>query len=394
LTWKAVDEYSEKYKEWQAGPVAVLPVAQHAAPVPPVASVAVDHVPPVVAAGPPVLSGAIAVPPVQPGPSMQFDAIPVRASAPIVPPTAAITTADMERALAESPSSLPQILAAIAGRAQPRGSSWYSDATDGVTMSPRDMLVETSLNKLAAGKYVDPVSLDSTSLSWIMFKAPFATPGLEASSNGTMVVRANTRLPDTAGVFEAHRVFGGYLKLIELASNDLQQRFSAFYLGQMLKVLNLVQSISYATELSKGTLFKHFLLKTVGITNLVEAYNGSSMLFMELLVRQTSQPPMISLADPSARRGTKRAAPSVASQSRGGPAVMSASSSRDPKVRQVSVKPCKSRCDTGISCAYEDCIFSHACVSCGQNHPASACSAWVPAKGAAAMALISAPRRR
>jgi hypothetical protein len=394
VSWTSLDEYSESYKEWQeAGPDAV-PAGPGAPPVQPVgpAVPSVDPVGPAALPGPPV------------GPAAQFVAplgqpeAPIALSVPsIVPSAVNFTPADVNAALAEDPSALAQILAGLTNNKGPaRPSSWYNDTAEGYLKSPLDKHLEASLNTLYAGSYVEPVSLDSVSLNYLKFKAPFANPGFE-SSNGTMVVRANTRLPDTGNVFDAHRVFSGYTKLIELASNDKFQRFSARYVGQMLEVLNLVVSISHATELSKGTFFKNFLLDTAGVTDLVDAYNRSSMLLMQFLVTQAPAVPRTAYREPApaqSRRGSKRpAAPLVASFSRGGPAVMSASSGREPRVRPSSDKPCKSRCDPGFTCTYPDCVFSHICVACGQNHPASACTSWDAAKGAAAMALINTRRR-
>jgi hypothetical protein len=400
VSWTSLDEYSDSYRAWQeAGPDAA-PAGPGAPPGPPVgpAVQSVDPVGPAALPGPPVGPAVQSVVPVGPAALPGQPEAPIALSVPsIVPSAVGVTPADVDAALAQDPSALAQILAGFANFKGPaRPSSWYNDTAEGSLKSPLEKHLEASLNKLYAGSYVEPVSLDSESLNYLKFKAPFANPGLEAS-NGTMVVRANTRLPDTANVFVAYRVFGGYTKLIELASNDKGQRFSARYVGQMLEVLNLVVSIGHATELSKGTFFKNFLLETAGVTNLVDAYKGSSMLLMQFLVTQAPAVPRTPYREPApaqSRRGSKRpAAPSVASFSRGGPAVMSASSGREPRMRPSSDKPCKSRCDPGLTCTYPDCVFSHICVACGLNHPASACSSWDAAKGAAAMALINTRRR-
>jgi hypothetical protein len=372
----------------------------------------------VIAAAPAVVPAVLPVAVVHPeAPIEQPEALIVQPMAPFVPPMAPVvqpvvpfvqpapsvaqevTATEMAAALQES-GALSQVLAALTNNTRPpRQSSWFNDTSEGVRMSPLDRHLETCLNMLAAGNYVEPVSLDSISIDYLKFKAPFAPPRLEASASGSMVVRANTRVPDTSTVFDASRVFSGYSKLIELASTDVLKRFSAFQVGQMLGVSNLVQSISYATEASKAIFFKHFLLQTAGVTDLVKAFNESSMLLMKFLVMQALPPPprmpfRDAVPAPS-RRGTKRAlvGPSLASSSRGGSAVMSASSARDSRMRSSSDKPCKSRCDTAFTCTYPDCVFSHACVSCGQNHPASVCTSWDAAKGAAAMALIGTRRR-
>jgi hypothetical protein len=388
VSWPSLDVYSEAYKVWQVGPDA----ASEDPVVPPVNAVS--------------LPAAIEAPAVQQeAPAVQHEAhaVPfVQVTVPFVPPTApsvaAVTSAGMDAALAE-PGALAQILTLMSNKFQSRQASVDAGSSSKALVSPAVKHKEDTLKTFAAGGFVDPVSIDPMSLRFLEFKAPFASQGLETNSSGFMVVRQNTRLPDTSHIFEASRVLGGFGTLIEWCLNDDQKRFSATYVGEMLTLLNTVKEIDYITELSKGTFFKHFLLKHRGVPSLMEAYNTDTVLTFKFFVMQAQAvPPMPAFRDvaPAMRRGVKRNAgvgPSLASFSRSGPAVMSASAPRSSKGRSSSDKPCKSRCDPGFTCTYQDCVFSHACVSCGQNHPASACSSWDVAKGAAAMALII-PRRR
>ena len=53
---------------------------------------------------------------------------------------------------------------------------------------------------------------------------------------------------------------------------------------------------------------------------------------------------------------------------------------RTDRVPQPDVT-CFSRSDpSSAGCRYTDCIFSHTCASCGEDHAASACPSWEPPK--------------
>jgi hypothetical protein len=408
VSWTSLDEYSDSYKAWQeAGPDAA-PAGPGAPPGPPVGpSVqSVDPVGPAALPGPPLGPAVQSVDAVGPAALTGQPEAPFALSVPsIVPSAVGVTPADVSAAL-QDPSALAQILAGLANNGTARQSSLNNDtspAADGslgaAPLSPLDAHKEYVLKLLAAGRFVDPVSVDDESLHYLEFKVHFAPTTFESNANGQVMVRKASRLPDTSAIFDANRIFGGYSNMTEMCMLDTLNRFSSHTVGQMMQLLNTVRRIAWASEFSKGRFFKHFLLKHAGKADLMKAYTDDSQLSMEHLVM--AAPPMPSrlsfpdVAQMPRNRGIKRAATgsSLASRSRGGPAVMSASSGREPRVRPSSDKPCKSRCDPGLTCTYPDCVFSHICVACGQNHPASACTSWDAAKGAAAMAPINTRRR-
>jgi hypothetical protein len=411
LPWAALDVYSTGYQQWQVSDEVIAEV---------ISGLDSDAQPNPLEAQVPELT-AVTPPPTPEQqaaawPALVAQAAAVPAAVPANhPPVAAqqVTETEVAGAVAADPMALHRIMASLinqsayvvtnaSGALQAARTANFAGTQMpvGQLQTPWAMVKSSALTNMLHGQYVEPVLCDDITRDYLMFKAPFAGEQLSIDRDGMIKTARGSRLPDVANVFTAHRIKQGYQRLIQWVLED--PRFEATLAMQMLQLYNKVFGWPHVSEQAQATYFKHFLLKHAGSKDLLKDQRDDTELIYRFLVVHTGgmQSSSSSASSSSSSASSSSASSSSAARPRGSkrsssaliPRGSAATTAAAP-MRVRSEKPCFSRVDLNATCAYSDCVFSHACASCGRDHPASACPSWDAAKGAAAAAAMNRGRR-
>jgi hypothetical protein len=238
--------------------------------------------------------------------------------------------------------------------------------------SPVDRLYDKVDALLAAGKFVSPMLLSNANLDRLRFKmAGAGRTRHKLGASGMMLVMDDAATVDDEPELEVAGVQQGYNRIIV---RTLKIPAKQHLVPDMLSFQQKVWAFPHAALQDKAQFMQYFLYKHEGSADLT----GDMDRDYELMARFL----LVGNRNVQHQAGAKRKAPQAAS----GPA-------RNPKqLKVVKVaggpqRTCFSRSDPARGpCRYKRCRFKHACASCGQDHAAADCPAWVQAKADAVLA--------
>ena len=291
---------------------------------------------------------------------------------------AELTAAEKLKAVLATPDGLSLVLGALLEKSPAvRDAPLQSTST----ISPWQRHVAKAEELLKAHKFVDPVTLDSVTEEHMRFKS-VPTRVVGETEGGLMIVGKEVKAPDVSRVFDPARTRNGYLRMVTLASKCAVKSVSS-RVHDFLALDTKVWNYPNASDLSKSTFLKHFLLEHEASDDLVGEFDKATTLLARF---------MWSIAQPQSQSSgyvaPKRKLPKL------GPGSLTSASTADKRARFMSEKPCYSRVEKGKVCDYPGCKFNHACVSCGQDHTASECNAFDEQKSKAALADMKRRPRR
>lgn len=255
-------------------------------------------------------------------------------------------------------------------------------------MLPLDKHLAETRESLRVGEYVDPLQLSDAVLNRLRFRLP--GQARKERKLGDITLSTDGEGTDSSSWFNPVGLRQGFTRMVEMVLGIDEVKHRA---QDMLGFAEEVWSFPKASEEGKARFIKHFLYKYRGQDDWKAKAFQDARLVAEFLTGDQRAGSAPSAGAKRQAGGGARPGPADKRQ-RGPGAGGGAQQGRGDRHAWKARQPCLSRMDPSRGdCSYPGCRFSHACVSCGQDHPANACSKWDRAKGKKALDELAARRR-
>jgi hypothetical protein len=264
-----------------------------------------------------------------------------------------------------------------------------------VKLSPYEHLIKCARKAIASAKFFEISSLNAGHLDHLKLLT------ISASSSQKVKVNSFTVSAEKSGDYKGKIDFSnvqrwdlfksGFPMWVSLMLEDSGAKLLA---SDRLLWFSLLDRFD-ASDAKKIEFARHFHHKHVETISWATAFESDSALLLRMVARDSSSfNPRLERNHGGDRRGRNR---DSGGRGRGGHGGFMDGKSRGGRgggsgrghgrgAGSASKKTCHSRMklDKG-QCTYPKCRFSHLCVCCGADHAATACTAWDPAKAAAAL---------